>query len=223
MEASSDTGISTQPTSSPNDVSVDMKDMECIESNCQETHPNVRAYLADIRSTEQQERIGFVKVFTLNKAGMDCISPRQMYEEGHIYDDMHSGAQIHKVENFLENEDFYSERDAQVAQAEMFIFVEEVLLEKRFRGTRGRGLAAVREALLRLGPPAKSVVLLQAGSTDESEYDTFQTDDKLTRYWGNMGFGVWSDSDPAWLCLSLEDEVHGLAALQGQMSRKLHT
>lgn len=42
---------------------------------------------------------------------MGSLSASQRMQEGHAYDEMHLGAHIHKVENFLENESFVREKE----------------------------------------------------------------------------------------------------------------
>lgn len=205
----------TQSRTSLNGIVVELTQTHCGESKCQEQHPNVKAYSAVIRLDRSMIKIGHVRLYTLDKATMDTIDAGQMLEEALAFDDMHSGAQINKIENFLSNETFFKDRANQLDEAQRFVFVEEVWLEEVQRG-RGRGLVAVRSALSLLGLPSKSVIFLQADSTDSSRYNVFEADKKLTRHWAKLGFGVWSDSDPAWLCLSLQDEVYGLVALHDQ-------
>lgn len=206
---------STNSDLAVNDVMIELHHIDCMESSCQELHPNINTYTAVVRLAGNLSKIGHVQLHTLNKAIMDTMSASQMMQESQVYDDMHLGAQLHKVENFLENESFVVEKNVQVAEARMIVFVEEARLAQEFRG-KGRSLGAVRVALMLLGLPSRSVVLLQAGSTDQSQFDPFEADEKLTRHWAKLGFGVWSDSDSAWLCLSPEDEVLAVAALHDQ-------
>lgn len=207
----------TQPILALNDIAVELQHAVCVESNCQRLHPNIITYTVVIRLAGTRSEIGHVQLHTLNKAIMEGMSASQMMQESHAYDEMHLGAQIHKVEILLENESFVEEKDVQVSEAQMIVFVEEVRLTEEARGS-GRSLGAVRAALKLLGLPSKSVAVLQPGSTAESQFNPFEADEKLTRHWAKMGFEAWSDSDPAWLCLSLGDEVNNVAELHEQGS-----
>lgn len=203
MDDAENTPNQLQPP--PADITVQLQYVSCEEGGCQDHHPNVNRYSATIRFIEGHGKVGHIKLHTLNKAAMETTSASQMMQEGQAYDEMHLGAQIYKVGNFLENESFLENKTEQVATAQMIVFVEEVWLMEEFRGM-GRGLAAVAQVLKLLQLPSKTVVVLQAGSTDSSAFDPFETEEKVTRHWARLGFEPWSDSDTAWLCLSPEDE-----------------
>ncbi|CZT24862.1 uncharacterized protein RCC_10590 [Ramularia collo-cygni] len=191
------------------DIVIELHRVDCEDDSCSAYHPNIKTSSAVIRHIRDQLRVGHIHLHTLDKGAMQIIGPSQMMQESQAYDEIHLGAQMNKVENFLENESFLEGRDVQVATAQTIVFVEEVWLCRESRG-KGTSLVAVQNALRLLPCSSKALALLQPGSTDSSPFDPFEAEEKLIRHWAKLGFEVWSDSDPAWLCLSLEVKVHGL-------------
>jgi hypothetical protein len=146
---------------------------------------------------------------------MDAIGVNTMWEETQAYDALHPEGMMDKVDNFVSNEEFPPKRERNFREAHSIVFIENVWLHPDSRG-HGRSLHAVRMALLKVGVPNETVVLLQAGSMEETQMDVTEANERLTAHWKKLGFEPWSPSDDAWLCLSLEDEIHGLGAMRTQ-------
>ena len=139
---------------------------------------------------------------------MDALSPSKMWQECQAYDTAHTpSAKLNKVENYLANESFPAEHQAQIDEAEWVLYIDEAYIDPSFRG-KGFSLLALDLLIKQLVVGEKCVVLLQAGSIMRFEkdgrtrgLDAVEAYEKIARHWRRMGFHEWSDSDDAWLCL----------------------
>ncbi|KAF7188936.1 hypothetical protein HII31_09859 [Pseudocercospora fuligena] len=166
----------------PSNISVRLQTRTCPDPsvNCQQAHPNIQSYLASIQLDLQT--IGHVKAHVFNKQTMDAKDSPGMWEECQRYDQNHFGAKLDKIDNYLDNESFESDAEVKVQEARAIVYVEEVLLQETRRG---------REP----GPINSAEHKSEGGDGGE----------KLEKHWRRLGFDAWSYTDPAWLCLSLED------------------
>ncbi|KAH9810924.1 hypothetical protein Tdes44962_MAKER05951 [Teratosphaeria destructans] len=136
----------------------------------------------------------------------------QMWQECQDFDACTEAAKMEKVENYLVNESFALKgRQRDVDQASMILHIEEVWLERLYRG-EARGLWMLRELARQLRLPGDVVVMLQAGplSREEQGQETPESDGKsaherIACHWKKLGFDEWSDSDDAWLCLRVDE------------------
>ena len=150
--------------------------------------------------------VGSVRAYLFNVAEMKRVGgPGQMWHECQEFDAAHDGTKLDKIENYLANESFPVDRQAQIDEADAVLFIDEVWLEKRYRG-QDRGLWAVSQLIEQLSETRSIIVLLQAGpvSWDNSSKSGDEAHDKITKHWKRLGFSEWSDSDDAWLCLASE-------------------
>ncbi|KXS94526.1 hypothetical protein AC578_4145 [Pseudocercospora eumusae] len=176
--------------------------------NCQQAHPNIQSYMASIQL--DLETIGHVKARVFNKQTMDAKNSPGMWEECQRYDQVHFGAKLDKIDNYLDNESFESDAEVKVREARAIVYVEEVLLGEAWRG-QGLGLDALRRSILALRLPRESIILLEPGPINSAEHNS-QSDnagEKLEKHWRQLGFDAWSYTDRAWLCLSLGDVSWG--------------
>lgn len=189
------------------------------------SHPNITPLHYTIHTPKYRASpIGTLRAYTFNTAAMrQQGGPAQFWHECQAFDAAHEGTKLDKIENFLANESFPAERQAQIDTVALVLFVDEVFLEKEYRG-RGVGLWAV-DRLISLHAPAPCfsddeeearggaavVVLLQAGTISREGVagggGVGKADEKLTQYWKRLGFGEWSWSDGAWLCLVAGERV----------------
>jgi hypothetical protein len=138
---------------------------------------------------------------------MDALSPAEMWQECQAYDEDNAPkAKLNKVENYLANESFPADRQAQVDDARWVLYIDEAYIEPPFR-RRGLSLLAIDLLVKELNIGDKCVVVLQAGSIARFEdersgsLDAVEVCVRITSHWRRMGFKEWSDSDDAWLCL----------------------
>ncbi|KXT16175.1 hypothetical protein AC579_915 [Pseudocercospora musae] len=176
--------------------------------NCQVAHPNIQSYVASVQLDLQT--IGHVKAHVFNKQAMDAKNSPGMWEECQRYDQIHFGAKLNKIDNYLDNESFESDAEVKVQEARAIVYVEEVLLGEAWRG-QGLGLDALRRSILALRLPRESIVLLEPGSINSAQHHSKSDNagEKLEKHWRKLGFDAWSYTDPAWLCLSLKDGSWG--------------
>ncbi|KAF2162940.1 hypothetical protein M409DRAFT_26793 [Zasmidium cellare ATCC 36951] len=198
------------PMDGPNaaDITTTLHHQPCSPPSCQLRHPNIKAYTAKIHLTNLNPNphpIGHIDLYLFHKSKMPTLSPNRMWEECHSFSPHHPGTKLDKIENYLANESFSTEGHEKIERAEVVLFIDQVWLEARWRG-KGRGLVAVSEAVKALQVPRKGVVMLQAGDAGGGRIgDVQDAGERLTRHWRRLGFEAWSESDPSWLLVSLED------------------
>lgn len=192
---------------SPARVSVMLRSIACDsgDSECME-HCNIEAYVADVKSGDSESMIGRLKLFRLNKAAMERVGPAEMWQQCQVYDRMHFGGKLNKIEIFLENECFFEERHIAMAEAEVVVYIEEVVLDKKARG-QGLGLEALSQAIVQMRLPRKTILMLEPGGIGELECGHEEAGEKLAKHWSKLGFRLWSYTDEAWLCLDLKELI----------------
>ena len=186
-------------------------------------HPNITPL--SVKTTYQTHPIGHIKAYRFDTAAMRARGgPAQFWLECREFDAAHEGTKAEKIENFLANEAIVWEKRGRVEGVEVVLFVDEVVLEREWRGKGLVGLRAVAKLVDRQlavsrctldGSSSEAfghemIVMLQAGAVsgevggdDEAGEEAGE---KLTQYWKRMGFEEWSLSDTAWLCVA-GDEV----------------
>lgn len=186
-------------------ITLEIHQVPCASPTCAFQHPQITGHTLAIHFTSQDKRlIGHIKSYTFSKAAMDLASPNSMWEQSQAFDDLHS-AKLDKIENFLANEGFEALAEERIATAQLVLFIDQVWLETEFR-KQGLGLVAVRKAIEALRPGREStVVMLQAGDVGGGRSNAHEAGEKLTKYWGQLGFEPWSESDDSWLLLWLEE------------------
>lgn len=192
-----------RPATSDDEITITLHHLPCPDPTCSHQHPNIKPYTSTIHLNSQP--IGHLTLYLFHKRSMSALSPNRMWEEPQAYDTHHAGAKLDKIENFLANESFSELGQERIDAAEIVLFIDRVWLEPKWRG-KGRGLAAVRETVRALELPQRGIVMLQAGDGGGSMGVSAQdAGEKLTAHWRKLGFGEWSESDPAWLLLWLGD------------------
>ncbi|KAK4502263.1 hypothetical protein PRZ48_005688 [Zasmidium cellare] len=178
------------------DITITLHHQPCSPPDCSLKHPHIKPYTSKIYPTDPKSKpIGQINLYVFHKAKMDAINPGKMWEECQAFDAHHTGTKLDKIENFLANESFSTQGQDRIDHAEVVLFIDQ-----------GRGLAAVRETVKALQLPKKAIVMLQAGDAGGLRIgNVHEAGDKLTRHWKRLGFEEWSESDPSWLLLWLED------------------
>jgi hypothetical protein len=191
-------------------LSILLSQSRCVHSISPKESDNAYPNVSRITATLQHKltSIGTIKANLLNKAAMGALSPAQMWQECQAYDEVNAPeAKLNKVENYLANESFPRDRQAQIDDARWVLYIDEAYIEPPFR-RRGLSLLALDLLIKELDVRDRCIVLLQAGSIlrfgkDErsGSSDAVEICERITRHWKQMGFREWSDSDDAWLCL----------------------
>lgn len=177
-------------------------------------HPLITSHFTAIRhptecSTSSIQHIGHVKSHMISTHPRS-LDDGSMWAACQAYDESHApDSKLHKVENYLANESYTTERDAQIRKATAVLFIEEVWLESGWRG-RGLGREALDRVIREVVGTQQAVVLLQPGpvgpaarDADGNEMDAGEATARIERCWRKMGFETWSESDESWLCLSV--------------------
>ncbi|EME84957.1 uncharacterized protein MYCFIDRAFT_83009 [Pseudocercospora fijiensis CIRAD86] len=176
----------------PSIISVRLQTPTCPRGGveCQNTHPNIQSYLASVQVDLQI--VGHVKAHVFDRQGMVTGESLGMWEECQRYDQNHFGAKLDKIDNYFDNESFESEAEVKIEEAQA---VDRICR---------RGLAAG-------GMARPSIILLEPGPINSAEHSSASDNagEKLEKHWKKLGFNAWSYTDPAWLCLSLEDVTWG--------------
>lgn len=169
------------------------------------SHENIKSYRAELILLRQPNPIGYIILHNLSKSAMEAIHPNRMWEECSAHELSHPASKLGKIENYLSNESFESDYEQVVADPEAIVYIEAVWLERSQR-RQGHGLKAILLAVESLGClPNRTILMLESGPMEETTCGLEEAGEKLARHWGRLGFSVWSDSDPTWLCLTLRD------------------
>lgn len=206
-------------------------------------HPDITPLTFTISTSQpallihDTEPIGFIEAQLLRKPPSapqpTANQSNWMWLQCRAYDTAHSPeAKLHKVENYLSNECFHSDKQPLLDRAAWVLYVEKVFLWPAFRGRR-LGLWAVDELIRRLELGESGIAMLEPGpvvlSDGEADWDDSvaakgQSDieagvdaptpdaaedatEKIRRHWKRMGFAEWSYTDEAWLCLASGDRL----------------
>ena len=200
----------------PRYISINVREAECMHGEVGVHGPegklaNISCYSSTIYSREQRP-IGYMKSQLLTKGAMHIDGGLNgMWQECQAYDESHAPeSKLDKVENYLSNESFYTDKQSLIDAAESVLFIEQVYIKPVYRGN-GFGLLAIDCLINQLGVGERCIVLLQAGAIngafdgrENCSMNPSEAHEKIARHWKRMGFDEWSYTDDAWLCLSTD-------------------
>jgi len=183
------------------DLALHLSTLPC-DHDDEHQHGNIMAISGrtelDGSVTARSVRAYLINVAEMKKTG----GPGQMWHECQEHDAAYDGTKLDKIENYLANESFPADRQAQIDEADAVLFIDEVWLEKRHRG-QDRGLRAVSQLIEQFSGKGNMIVLLKAGPVlrCSSSNSGREAHSKVAKHWKRLGFSEWRDSDDAWLCL----------------------